>query len=42
MLISTAAIADQDKVLVFVIPTKKARSARKGIFFKNQKLRQTR
>lgn len=30
MLISTAAIAAQDKDLVFIIPTKKARSARKG------------
>ena len=34
MLISTAAIAAQDKDLVFIIPTKKARSARKGMKIK--------
>ena len=42
MLISTAAIAAQDKDLVFIIPTKKARSARKGDENKSPKLRQSR
>lgn len=42
MLISTAAIADQDKVLVFVIPTKKPGVPEREMKIKDPKLRQSR